>query len=254
VLPQGGFGVQRFMVSVLPAGTLAQLPRLVATLHAWQRLHELVLQQTPSTQKLPVRQSVVAVHGWPSRFWLPQRLVFGSQMAGDTQSRSRVQAARQAVLPLQTYGAHGIIVAGWQTPRPLQVRPLVWVTWLAGHDAGAHDVPAPYRRQAPLPSQNPSVPQLGAPWSEQRDMMSAEPAGMLLHVPRDCVSAHDLQTPVQVVSQQTPCSQKVERHSSLVAHSAPFGLRPQNPPTHAAGGRQSPSTVHDALHAPVPQR
>jgi hypothetical protein len=65
-------------------------------------VHELVLQQTPLTQKLPVRHSVVLAHGWPSRFLLPQRLVCGSQMFGGWQSPSPVQAARQAVAPLQT--------------------------------------------------------------------------------------------------------------------------------------------------------
>ncbi len=102
VLPQGGFAVQRPCGSVLLAGTLAQLPALPVTLHAWQVPHELELQQTPSTQVLPVRQSLVAVQACPRRFLLPQWLVFGSQMSGDWQSASAVHAALQAVLPLQT--------------------------------------------------------------------------------------------------------------------------------------------------------
>jgi hypothetical protein len=106
-----------------------------------------------------------------------------------------------------------------------------------------------------LPSQNPSVPQLAVPWSEQRDMMSAAPTARLLQTPRDGLSAHDLQIPVQAVWQQTPCSQKVDRHSSLLAHRAPFCLRPQKPPVQVAGGRQSASAVHDALQAAAaPQR
>ena len=63
-------------------------------------LQALELQQTPSTQLSPVRQSPVAVQAWPSRFLLPQRLVVGSQMSGDKQSLSRAQAALQAVEPL----------------------------------------------------------------------------------------------------------------------------------------------------------
>jgi hypothetical protein len=34
---------------------------------------------------------------------------------------------RQAIDPLQTYGAHAFVVAVWQTPMPSQVRALTWV-------------------------------------------------------------------------------------------------------------------------------
>ena len=102
VLPQGGLAVQRLIVSGVPAGTFVQFPAAVPTLHAWQSAHELAPQQTPSTQKRPVRQSLVAVHDWPWRCRLPQWLVFGSQMLGDRQSGSLVQTARHAVVPLQT--------------------------------------------------------------------------------------------------------------------------------------------------------
>ncbi len=84
--------------------------------------------------------------------------------------------------------------------------------------------------------------------------MSASPFAMLLHTPRVAVSAHDLHTPVQALSQQKPCSQKVERHSSLPEQIAPFGLSPHRPATHTAGDKQSPSAVHEALQASTPQR
>jgi hypothetical protein len=63
VLPQGGFAVQREgeCGSAALAGTGAQVPALPATLQAWQVPQALALQQTPSTQLSPVRQSVVAV-------------------------------------------------------------------------------------------------------------------------------------------------------------------------------------------------
>jgi hypothetical protein len=77
---------------------------------------------------------------------------------------------------------------------------------------------------------------------------------MLLQVPRDALSAHDLHTPVQAVPQQTPCSQNPDRHSFLLPHWAPLGLRPQPPFTHTAGGRQSASAVQVALQASLPQR
>ena len=101
VLPQGGLAVQRPWGSVVLAGTLAQLPALPVMLQAWQVLHELVLQQTPSTQLLLVKQSVLCVHGWPRRFLFPQTLMTVSQMSGDRQSVSAVQVALQAVDPLQ---------------------------------------------------------------------------------------------------------------------------------------------------------
>jgi hypothetical protein len=100
VFPQGGLATQR--LSRTPLATLAQLPAAAPTLHAWHKLHELVLQQTPLVQKLPVRHSVVLAQGWPRRFLLPQRLVCRSQIFGARQSPSPVQAARHAVAPLQT--------------------------------------------------------------------------------------------------------------------------------------------------------
>ena len=102
VLPQGGFAAQRFIVSGLPSGTFAQLPALAPTLHDVHSEHALLTQQTPSTQKRPVKHWLVEEHGLPARAKLPQWLVLGSQMVGGRQSPSPVQAARQAVAPLQT--------------------------------------------------------------------------------------------------------------------------------------------------------
>ena len=50
VLPQGGLGAHRFAVSGVPAGMFAHLPALPVMLHDWQSAHDMVLQQTPSTQ------------------------------------------------------------------------------------------------------------------------------------------------------------------------------------------------------------
>ena len=58
---------------------------------------------------------------------LPQRLVCLSQIDGARQSLSIVHAARHAVVPLQTYGAHARLAAGKQVPRPSQVRPVTCV-------------------------------------------------------------------------------------------------------------------------------
>jgi hypothetical protein len=104
VLPQGALELagQRPCGSVTLAATGAQLPALPLTLQAWQVPQTLALQHTPSTQLLPVKQSVVAVQACPRRFLVPQILVLGSQIVGDRQSESTEQAALQAVDPLQT--------------------------------------------------------------------------------------------------------------------------------------------------------
>ena len=102
VLPQGGFAAQRFDGSGLPSGTFAQLPALAPTLQDVHSEQALLTQQTLSTQNRPVWHSAVEAHACPGRFKVPQRLVLGSQVFGGRQSASPVQAARQAVEPLQT--------------------------------------------------------------------------------------------------------------------------------------------------------
>jgi hypothetical protein len=63
VLPQGGFAVQRFIVSGAPTGIFAQLPGFAPALHDWHSGQELLTQQTPSRQVRPVRHMLVAVQG-----------------------------------------------------------------------------------------------------------------------------------------------------------------------------------------------
>ena len=84
--------------------------------------------------------------------------------------------------------------------------------------------------------------------------VSVSPGALLVQVPSDAVSAQDLHTPVQLVRQQTPCSQKPFRHSWGPKQVAPGGLRPHVPLTHAAGDLHSASAVHDARHALAPHR
>jgi hypothetical protein len=163
VLPQGGLVAQRPCGSRLLAGTFAQFPALPVMLQAWQVAQAVALQQTPSTQLLPVRQSDDSVQDCPRRCLVPQRPTFVSQMSGDWQSLSAAQAALQAVVPLQTYGAQLIVDAAWQVPLPSQVRPEVSVVPAVGQEGAAQEVPPAYFRQAPLPSQKPSVPQVVFP-------------------------------------------------------------------------------------------
>src|SRR5882672_3350531 len=101
---------------------------------------------------------------------------------------------------------------------PLQERTCVSVEELAGQDAAWQAVPAAYTRQAPLPSQAPSVPQLAAPWSTQRPRASAPPAATLEQRPSVPESTHERQVPAHASSQQTPWAQKPETHSVASAH------------------------------------
>jgi hypothetical protein len=52
------------------------------------------------------------------------------------------------------------------------------------------------------------------------------PAGTSEQVPTLPVSAHDWQVPLQFVSQQTPCEQKVEMHSLPIPQLAPACFLP----------------------------
>lgn len=105
VFPHGGLAGHSPCRAAAPEAMLAQVPALPVVLQALQGPQLMVEQQTPSTQKFPVRQSAVAVQACPSRFLLPQRLVVRSQMFGARQSASTVQAALQALVPLHRNGA-----------------------------------------------------------------------------------------------------------------------------------------------------
>ena len=67
-------------------------------------------------------------------------------------------------------------------------------------------------------------------------------------------NAHDLQVPVQVVLQQTPCWQMPELQSSFVAQVPPSERLPQLPLLQMLGDVQSALVVHVVPHvAAVPQ-
>jgi hypothetical protein len=76
--------------------------------------------------------------------------------------------------------------------------------------------------------QVPSFPQLLAPPSVHCVAgVGTWPDGTFAQVPTLPVSAQDLQVPVQLVAQQTPCEQLPELHSTVVVQVAPFGFLPQ---------------------------
>jgi len=252
VLPQGGAAGQRACGSASPEPTAAHEPALPVMLHAWHRPHVEAPQHTPSTQKLPVRQSEVAAHVWPRRFLLPHRFVFGSQMLGARQSPSVVHAALQAAVPLHMKGAHAIVDAAWQLPTPSHERACVSVAPAAGHDGATHSVPGAKKRHEPLPSQRPSVPQLAAPWFLHVPCGSVEPLPTFVHTPIVPGSAQDSQEPLQVELQHTPCAQNFDRHSPLPAQLWPMPLRPHEPLMHTAGDAQSASAAHAPLQTAAP--
>ena len=168
------------------------------------------------------------------------------------QSLSLLQTATQAE-PLQAKGAQLWVLAGWQRPAPLQVRASVPVVIPTGHVAAAHWVPAAYSWQAPLPSQNPVVPQVAAAWATHWLAGSVPPEATGVQVPALPVSAHDMQVDPQAVAQQTPCAQIPVLHSVPPAQVAPVDFSPHEPPLQTAGDTQSAFEVHVALQAAPPQ-
>jgi hypothetical protein len=141
-----------------PAATLVHAPTVPASAHDWQVPLHAESQQTPCAQK-PDRHSPPTPQATPAAFWaqLPPM-----QVNGGTQSASTVQVLRQAPAP-QAYGSHMDVVAVWQVPLPLHER--VEVSVEPAQVAAAHCVPEAYTRHAPAPLQEPSVPQVDAPWS-----------------------------------------------------------------------------------------
>src|SRR6185437_12180696 len=125
------------------------------------------------------------------------------------------------VMP-HTYGAQLVIPLGVHEPAPSHTGALVSVE--PEHEGEPQRVPIGYFAHAPLPSQEPFVPQLGAPWSSHSPSGSV-PAAMVPQVPSApppfLAAVHAWQVPVQAVSQQTPSAQKALWHSSAFAQAAP---------------------------------
>jgi hypothetical protein len=54
---------------------------------------------------------------------------------------------------------------------------------------------------------------------------------------------------LQALSQQTPCAQKFDWHSTAAEHDAPMFFLPHELPLHELGVRQLVSVVHAPKHA-----
>jgi hypothetical protein len=90
--------------------------------------------------------------------------------------------------------------------------------------------------------------------SAQRPSTSGEPFGTFEQVPSELGRPHDLQVPLQSLSQQYPWAQKPDVHSFSEAQASPFGLRPHEPLMQTAGDEHSASVMHALLQALAPQR
>src|SRR5579885_2018434 len=112
---------------------------------------------------------------------------------------------RQAVGP-QTQGSHLSVLAGEQTPLPLQVRALVAEPFL--HDAGSpHDVPDATCWQLLSAAQLPGFPH--SPLGAHMPLGSGLPVPTNVQVPAWPLTLQDWHWPqdVPVVLQQTPSTQ-----------------------------------------------
>jgi hypothetical protein len=117
------------------------------------------------------------------------------------------------------------------------------------HVVPPHFVPAAYRRQAPAPSQVPSVPQLVAIWSAHW-FSGSWPAATSVHVPIEAAMAHERQVPVHELLQQTPCAHWPDWHSLPAAHVAPLSFFEQTPLLQTYPAAQSPTAVQPVRHFP----
>jgi hypothetical protein len=165
---------------------------------------------------------------------------------GAGHSAELVQVVTQPEV-VQGYCPQLVPVTVRQLPPPSQVR--AGVNTLVEHDAPAQTVPAAYLRQAPEPSQLPSVPQAAAPESAHCDSGSW-PAGASLQLPRLPTRAHDRQVPLQLVAQQIPWAQIPEAHSVPCPQLSPLDFAPQVDPLHRWGLRHWDDEVHPVKQAP----
>jgi hypothetical protein len=233
-------------------GMLSAFWQLPVALHALHAPHALLVQQKWSVQERPAAHSSLDAHVAPGGF-LPQ--VFPTHVFGATQSLFPVHALRQSVLPPHTNGEHACGPPPWlQLPAPSQVLPSVCVDVPAGHDAGAHDVPAGHLRQAPAPLHLPSLRQVEASLTPHLPLGSLAPAATGEHVPGVPVSVHETHGPSHTALQHTFCAEHTspEAHWLVAEHAPPFGCSPHEPSMQVAFGAQSALALHVPLQAAAP--
>ena len=205
------------------------------------------VQQTPCAH-MPEPHSVPIEQNAPIGFGPHEPPV---QNVPATQFASAVQASKQR-LPLHANGAHASDVDAAQEPVASQVAS--GVNTPALQRSGAQTVPTRKRRQPLAPSHLPSVPQVDGSCAAHCLRGSSPPAGTGVQTPDDDGRLQLLQVPSQALSQHTPSTQKLLRHSLAAPQMSPIGFLPQLPLTHALPETQSMSLVHALMHAPSAQR
>jgi hypothetical protein len=189
-------------------------------LQAAQVPHELIVQQTPSTQ-LPLPHWLPPLQVVPGAPFVVQAPLL--QKFPAEQSVSAVQLVLQAVAP-QRYLPQGMVAAVGQVPEPEQKVASVAVPLFVSplHEALPHIRVVGCCWQAPLPVQAPVLPQ--TPLVGQRPCGSVTFAGTLEQVPRLPVTLQAMQVRQELVPQQTPSTQKPLLHSWFVPQATPFAL------------------------------
>jgi hypothetical protein len=108
--------------------------------------------------------------------------------------------------------------------------------------------------QPKLPSHFPLVPQVDAAWTAHRARGSGLSAATGVHLPGVDASAQLRHAPAHALSQQTPSTQKPDRHSCPLPQTCPSRLGPHVPLTHAIPSSHSSSFLHAVVQAPSAQR
>ena len=162
-----------------------------------------MLQQTPSVQN-PDAQSPSLLHTAPRG--LGPQLPFTHETPSAQSPLDWHVTTQALVLESQLNGAQ--IVAGPALQRPCPSQTLTPMTAAPAHDPGLQIVPATCWRQAPLPSQVPSSPQVDSSLAGQTSgARGARPSGTKAQIPGEPWTLQDRQVPVQAVLQQTPSTQ-----------------------------------------------
>jgi hypothetical protein len=166
------------------------------------------------------------------------------------QSALVAQVLLHVMLVPHRNGAHGCVVPATHVPVPLHSEASFCVDPV--HEPAAHEVPLAYKRQAPAPLHDPSVPHEEAPRSAHW-LSGSWPAGTFEQTPAVPARLHAWHGPGQALSQQRPCSQAPVAHSAALAHAAPPLFFMHVPPMQESFIAQSVATAHVVVQAVGPQ-
>ena len=125
---------------------------------------------------------------------------------------------------------------------PLQVEAAVRTDVAGSHEAGRQGVPGAKSSHEPLPSQVPSVAQVGAAMARQLASGSAPPLGTGWQLPAFPATAHDEQAGQLEAPQHTCSTQWPLMHWVPSVQAPPLAVRfVHDPPEHEKPAAQSPS-------------